>query len=248
MSLKFFADTDALSESFGELKEEVKRAMDEGVKALAAMTHAHVQELANEKLNSTRKRYLDNLGFEEVSKGIWVVSLDEPAMFIEDGRKAGPMHDDLLRNGAKVSKEGFRYRAIPFEHSKPSSEQTGFQQNLKAKIRAELKKAGVPYKKIEYNGDGSPKLGKLHKFNFSSPLPSAKASHPALHGVTIYQSQDSHGKVKRDILTFRIITEKDKSKWHHPGLEAKNFFEQSLEWAERTWESEILPSIYERFK
>jgi hypothetical protein len=248
MSLRFFFNTEAFVSEMGEFKNEVKAALDEAVKSLAAMTHAHVVETANKELSSTRKKFLDNLGFEEISSGIWVVSVDEPALFIEDGRKAGPMHEDLLKNGAKVSKDGHRYRAIPFEHSKPDSQMSGFAQGMKAKIRSELKKAGVPFKKIEYNADGSPRLGALHRFNFSSPEPSQKASHPALSGVTIYQTKTPSGGVRRDILTFRVISEKRMDKWHHPGLQPKDFLGRALQWAEQTWESEVLPAVMARFE
>lgn len=230
-------------------KEEAQKAIEDAVKQLSAMTHAKVVELAQEKLKTTRKVYTDNLDYAEVAPGVWVVSLDQPALWIEEGRKSGSMVEDLLRNNAKTAKDGSRYKAIPFEHSKKPSEMDPFARNLVAKIRSELKKANIPFKKLELNPDGSPRIGKLHTMNISSPHPSSRASHEALAGLTIYQTKTSKGNVRRDIMTFRVVSSKHEGKkWIHPGRDGEKFFEKALEWAEKEWESSILPQIMERFK
>jgi hypothetical protein len=248
--LKFSINSEEIAAMFGDLKKEVEEALNKGVEKLAAMTHAKVAELASENLGSTRKKYLDALDFKEVSPNVWVVSLDESALFIEDGRKSGSMIDDLLRNGAKVSKDGNRYRAIPFEHSKPKSQQGPKARDLTNQIRSALKSENIPYKKIEYNADGSPRVGKLHSLNIPSAKPSAKASHPALSGVTIYQTKTASGSVRRDIMTFRIVSDKQKEegKWFHPGLEAKNFMDKAFNEMVEIFEREIMPQILETYK
>lgn len=248
MNLKFFINAEELAKSLNEFKEEAQKALEEGVRQLSVMTHAKVVELAQEKLKSTRKTYTDNLDYEEVSPGVWVVSLDKPALWIEEGRKSGDMTEDLLRKNAKVSKDGSRYKSIPFEHSKPPSQMDPFSRMLVDKVKFELKKANIPFKKLELDPKGSPRLGKLHTLNISSPFPSSRASHEALHGLTIYQTMGPKGKVRRDILTFRTVSDKHKGKkWIHPGKEGEKFFEKALEWAEKEWETSILPEIMSRF-
>jgi len=248
--LKLFINAAEIAAMFEDVKKEVEQAVTEGVGKLAAMTHARTIELANAELNSTRKLYTDNLDFQQITDGVWVVTLDEPAMFIEEGRKSGSMVDDLLRNGAKVGKNGNRYKAIPFEHSKPMSQQTKSSQLLTESIKRQLKAKNIPFKKLEYNADGSPRIGKLHSMDLNSPHPTDKASHPALSGLTIYQTQTASGNVRRDIMTFRMVSDKSKKdgKWVHPGLEPKNFMDKAFEDMQEIWERDILPEILKQYE
>jgi hypothetical protein len=213
------------------------------------MTHAKTQELASEKLKSTRQLYLNNLEFKEIDRGIWIVSLDQPALFIEEGRKSGSMIPDLLRRNAKTAKDGSRYKAIPFQHNKPPSQTPRKSEEIVSLVKSELKARNIPYKKIEYNADGSPRLGRLHVIkDIQSPRPSARASHGVLDSLTIYQTKLPSGKIRRDIMTFRVASTKHEgSKWIHPGMEGKKFMDEALEWAEKIFNDEILPSILEKY-
>lgn len=245
--LKFFVNAEALAKEFGDLKKEVEEAISNGVQQVASMTFAKTQELVSQKLKSTREMYLSNLEFAEVQKGVWVVSLKDPALFLEEGRQAGSMLPSLLKN-AKTAKDGSRYKVIPFKHSKKSSQVSSSSNMFVNQIKQELKARGIPFKKLEFNSDGSPRLGKLHTINnISSLRPSGRASHGALSGLSIYQRKGSDGKVRRDIMTFRVASSKHTDKWIHPGLEANKFMDQALEWAQQTFDREILPSIMERF-
>jgi hypothetical protein len=248
-NLRFFVDAEAIAKEFGELKKEVEEALTQGVKQVASMTHAKTQELASEKLKSTRQLYLNNLEFKEIEMGIWVVSLDQPALFIEEGRKSGSMIPDLLRRNAKTAKDGSRYKAIPFQHNKPPSQTPRKSEEIVSLVKSELKARNIPYKKIEYNADGSPKLGRLHVIkDIQSPRPSARASHGVLDSLTIYQTKLPSGKIRRDIMTFRVASTKHEgSKWIHPGMEGKKFMDEALEWAEKIFNDEILPSILEKY-
>jgi hypothetical protein len=178
------------------------------------------------------------------------VTLDEPAMFLEEGKAAGSMVDDLLRNNAKVSKDGNRYKVIPFEHSKPQSQQTKFSQDLTSQIKRQLKAQNIPFKKLEYNADGSPRIGKLHTMDLPSAHPTEKASHPALHGLTIYQTKTASGNVRRDIMTFRVVSDKSKreNKFVHPGITAKKFMDKAFEEMQEIWERDILPEILKQYE
>jgi hypothetical protein len=248
-NLRFFVNAEAIAQEFGELKKEIEEAITQGVKQVASMTYAKTQELASEKLHSTRQIYLDNLEFQEIENNIWVVSLDQPALWIEEGRKAGDMTEDLLRKNAKTAKDGSKYKAIPFDHAKAPSQTSASALMFVNQIKSELKARKIPYKKIEYNSDGSPRLGRLHTIkDISSLKPSARASHGALDGLAIYQRKLPSGKVRRDIMTFRVVSSKHKgSKWIHPGSDGKKFMDEALEWAEKIFNDEILPSILEKY-
>lgn len=163
--LKIKIDTQGLAQQFKNLALEVEKDLNKGVANLAAITHAKVAEMAGSELKSSRKTLTDNLGFEEVTPGLWVVSIDEGALWIEEGIEAGKdMKPDLLKGATQTSKDGNKYRAIPFDHGKAPSQLTGYAQNIVSRIRANLKKEGVPFKKIEKDAFGKVLTGKLHTF------------------------------------------------------------------------------------
>ena len=248
--IKFDVDINGISEQFKQMKEQIQKDLTKGVESLAVMSHAKLHELAKDNLKSTAKLYRDNIEFSNPESGLWVVTLKAPAVFIDDGLQSHSMVDDLLKKGAKISRDGSKYRVIPFEHSKPSSQQTPKAQELVSQIKQELKSRKINWKKIEYNADGSPRTGRLHSFSIDSEKPSARAKTNALQNVAIYQTKKEDGSVSRDVMTFRVVSDKHKEEglWVHPGLPAKNLMEKTMEWLETTWEKEILPSILSDYK
>lgn len=257
MSLKINIDVSSLAAQFKELAIEAEREITKAVAGLAAMTHARVAEQAAQKLKSSLKDFQDNLGFEEVQPGIWVVSIDQPAMWIEEGIEPGhDMKPDLLKN-AEVSPNGKRHRVIPFNHSAaPTSRnanadrivqelKSGLNAINKQRKQADPKSGNISITKIEKNADGSPRVGKLHEFDIPSDKPTANAKHPALKGVTIYQSKSgSTGNIRRDVLTFRTVSDgSDPNSWIHPGYKANHFLDDAEVWALNEWENKILPDL-----
>jgi hypothetical protein len=244
MSIKINIDVAAIAAQFKEFAVEAEQEFIQGVKALASMTHAKVAELASQELKSSLKTLQDNLKFEEVSDGIWVVAIDEDALWIEEGLDANfDMKPGLLRDG-ETAKDGHKYRVVPFEHSKAPSQMNGYAQNLVDRIKSELKQQKVPFKKIEKNAQGSPRVGLLHEFNFGGETP-GKGNTPVLDRLRIYQTQTPGGGVRRDIFTFRTVSDKpnQKDKWLHPGVDAKKFLDRAVEWAMKEWETKVLPDL-----
>ena len=247
--LVFKVDAKTLAAEFEGLQRQVEDAIRGGVQAAAQMTYGKVLELANDGLNTTRKLYTDNLTLEQVDANIWAVTLKEPAMWVEEGMKGGFMQQLLDSPKARTSKEGIKYNIIPFEHPESSQGVGTDKTSLVSMLKNELKQRGVPMKKIERNADGTPRLGKLHTFNIASPKPTQAASHPVFHGLSVYQKETSKGKVQKQIMTFRVISEKHKgSKWRHPGTEPKHFMDKAFQWVSDEWEKTILPSILKQFK
>lgn len=253
MALKIVIDTKSIAQQFSNIKAEVEQDLNKGVANLASITHAKVAEMASTELHSSRKKLIDNLGFDEVAPGVWVVSIDEKALWIEEGIEEGKdMKPDLLKDAKNTSKDGHKYRAIPFDYGKAPSQLTGYAQGVVARIRANLKKEGVPFKKIEKYAYGSkrgqPRLGKLHEFDWGGEIP-GKGNTPILKGVSIYQTLTKSGNVRRDILTFRTVSGGPASagKWIHPGYTAKKFLDRAETWALQEWEEKILPEILEKY-
>lgn len=239
-----------IRKELGDITQEVHRAISDGVKNVALMTHAKTIELAGERLGSTRQKYVDALGFEEIAPNVWAVSLDESMLWLEEGKEPGSMVDDLLGENPKIAKDGAKYRVIPFEHTAPRQSLTPQARSTVDIIKKELKSRGLPFRKLEVDSKGSPRLGKLYTINIKSQLPTPSANTPALHGLTVYQRKGPEGKVRREILTFRTVHEKHKSegKWHHPGIQGKKLMDEALEWAQDVFDREILPEILKDYK
>lgn len=254
IKLNFNIDAGSIAEQFNAFKLEVEQDLNKAVANLAAITDAKVKEMASQELNSSRQTFMDSLGFEEISPGVWVISVDETGLWVEEGIEPNKdMKPGLLAKNFKTSKDGSRYKAIPFDYGKGPSQQTPNTQAIVSFLKQNLKKEGVPFKKIERNADKSPKVGKLHEFNFGNPSGRlggpGKGNTPVLSGLSIYQTLTKTGNVRRDILTFRTVSSGPGSqgKFHHPGLEAKKFLDRALDWAMKEWEEKILPEVLEKW-
>lgn len=247
--LKLEIDSKAIADLFEGTKKEVERDLYDAVEIVARRSEAKTRELAAEQLHSRFNLYDDGLKFQEIGKGMYLLELDESALWIEEGRDAGSMVDDLLRKNPKISKKGEKYKSIPFEHSKLPSQQTQKARQITEMIKTELKKRNIPYKKIEFDKSGNPRLGLIHTIkDIQGPKPSKSAKHGALEGLAIYQTKTKTGKIKRDIMTFRVVKESHKQEglWYHPGLEGVQIFDQVYDWALKEFDK-ILQEIYSAY-
>jgi hypothetical protein len=251
------------------LRPQVEKALQAAARDLAVQTHAHITEQVQEKLHSTRDKYLEHLKVSEVSKDTWIITLDQKAMWIEAGMDEHEMLDDLLSSPkAKTAKDGSKYLVVPFEHKKGPTQQTPAQNDLTATVKKELSKRKIPYGKIETDPAGNPKTGLLHSLDImklpiknvegpgmgKGPLGQVRQGPtgiPYLQGIRIYQNdikkKDGSSGVKRSIMTFRVASSKHKGtgRWVHPGLQARNFFEEAAQWAIEQWFSTIAPQLIE---
>ena len=243
-------------------KKTVVSDVKKSIESLAKDGHNHITEKAQNKLHSFRDEYLKSLNApHQIDDFVWMITLEDKAEWIETGRdQPFDMKPGLLntvgpgKKPAKEAKDGSRYRVVPMNQGKTPSQMSsgnkGYEQNMVNLLKSELKKKGIPYKKLEIDPrTGSPRLGKLHSLDIDSYIP-GKGNTPQLKGVTIYQTKQKDGSVKRSITTFRTVTDKpdQKDKWIHPPVEAKNFFEETRVWLENEWQSKILPSLLDKYK
>jgi hypothetical protein len=262
VSLKLSANADAIASQFQEFAKEVEEDIRKAMENLATLTRAQIALEAargDDKLNSTLHIYMDNLSDVQTSApGVYVITLDEKALWIEEGLTAHDMKPDLL--------QGKPYRVIPFKYNTKPSQTEPSTQLIVSAIQRELKSRKIPYSGIEKNEDGSPKLGKLHDLkwgvnlrdqrkdgtmggNIGMKIP-GKGNTPRLQGLSIYQKIDKNtGNVRRDILTFRTVSAGPASegKWLYPGLKAKRYMDKAMEEAMRQWEEKILPGILDKW-
>lgn len=250
MALKLDINASEILAQFKEFKEEVKAELQVAFNKLVFDTYANISEEASKGLSTATNRiYMEALSQpEQISEGVYVISLDESAFWIEEGMERHDMHDDLLK--------GKNHRVIPFRYDKPESRNTALTEGLKMEINQKLKKEKLSISKIETDANGSPKVGKLHEFSFTGPgkfvnwrKRNAKETH-ALSRLSIYQSLSKEtGKVKRDVLVFRTISRAPSSqgKWIHPGYKAKKFMDEAMSRAMESWEQTYLPELKTKY-
>jgi len=253
--IKVNLDISSLEKYLENFAKQISKDVQKGVEGISKATHAHIKEEAQNKLHSFREQYLENLSPpEQIGDFIWVITLNSKAEWIETGRpEPYDMKPGLLKEG-KTAKDGTRYRVVPMNQAKTQTQMSpntsGYETNMVNKVKSELKKRGIPFKKLELDpATGSPRTGKLHGFDIDSYTP-GKGNTPQLHGLSIYQTKQKDGSVKRSITTFRTVTDKEnqRDKWIHPSVEARNFFEEARTWAEQEWTKNWLPQIVEKYK
>ena len=267
---KVTLDIEGLTQFLDNFQKQISSDLKKATKGLAVDTQTHIVEQAYSKLKSSRQTYMENLSqAEKIDDYLWEITLKADAQWIEDGLPNNfDMKKGLLNTKRPGSKGeiktvenpdspnyGKKYRVVAFDQGKVSSQLSSnedklkYQQELIKKVKSELRKREIPYKKLELDPKtGSPRTGKLHSFDIESGIP-GKGNTPVLHGLSIYQTKNEKtGKVQRSISTFRTVMEGQDGKWIHPGLEGKKFFEDGKKWAEDRWEKDILPALMEKYK
>jgi hypothetical protein len=240
-----------------ELGKEIKDMTDQmqkealaEVPILAAAVHSLIREKA-QKLRSTRPLYMKALNVKELintpTNSVWAVTLDQSADFIETGRPAYNAIESILNGGkpAKVSKDGHRYKIIPFEHSGGASTKSLAQNKLADMVKMQLKAKGLD--KIITTGKGKnkqPLFGKVVK-NLDLNGPLSNMGNNILAGVNIYQKSiknkaGEHVKTKRDVMTFRVISDSQSSpRWDMPARKGLNAFDEVAAKLDALWENHI---------
>lgn len=251
MSFKFEIDVKALAADFKEIALYAEQELMIGIKALAASTHAFVADTAARELKSSLRTFQENLDVEEREPNVWVVSIQQPAFWIEDGIEKGhDMKPDLLKGAAS--------KVIPFNQNKEPLQRTATDVDTFAQLTKGLNalnrnlksqgKSAITLTRLEKNSSGSTRIGRLHELDIKSGRP-AGGNHPTLKGLTIYQKQHDNGSITRDTLTFRTVSIKSPAEsWRHPGYIGKHFLDRAVVYCETEWESKILPEIMNRLK
>src|ERR1035437_4529475 len=161
--MKINGDWDGLAAQLEKIKQELIKDFETSLKGLASATRAHIVEEVKGKLPKwDQETYLDNLTtFEQISEGIWEITLKERAVGIDDGRPAwdmkGPPGGLLYtqKDGKGEIKtvmgdgpnKGKKYRVVPFQQGKSSEslnpERLAKSEESIGKIKTFLKTKGL---------------------------------------------------------------------------------------------------------
>lgn len=207
---------------------------------LMAGARAFWIQKAAEQFTSSRREYIN--GIQEVQINGLHATIELVGTFpnmLEHGADPWDMHNTLLKGpNVKVSKDGNRYRAIPFRHQTPTSSGVG---------------GGTPMGS-PYSGhplvDNAQALGKIIHREGKKLAPSTDGAWggrlgaglaPKLrekHSTDIYAGmvrlEKAYGKKKQNTYqTFRMISDAAPDKWLHPGLEAANIADDVHDFIEK---------------
>lgn len=241
-----------IGQDINRLSQEATAKAKQAIQKLALTAHARITQEAQDKLKSTREKYLSALKIQNLESSadqeIWSVTLDKSAGWIEDGYPSGEMIDRILKGGkpAKRSKKGFEYKVIPFDHSKKAPSRTSAaQQRLANYVKTELKKQNLDGI-IKDPTTGLPKIGKVASVKITDKnQPVGRFNRKLLDGLTIYQREikTSTGKVKikKDIMTFRTISSSQKGSgmWETKGFKGLKAFEKVEKEIDQIWDQMV---------
>lgn len=246
------------------IEEKIRKKLEEDVKktiqTLGKSAIKHAEDLSQKKLpKSLDKIYRQNLYMEQISDVIVEVGIRKEALWIEEGRKGGFMEELLQGPGVKTSKDGHKYRSIPFEHSTQVSPTSSVDKKAEVEeLKKFLKSEGIRYSKtraLELDEKGSPRIGKMHSFDIKSMREGKKKKiqnlSKNLQGISVYQRENPEtGKVERSIMTFRTISDKhkDQGKWEHPGRKGEKILDDTFKYIQDLWEKELFPELKKKYE
>lgn len=221
------------------LTEQIQGQAKKSLQAISVQTHAMAVEMANDRLKSTREMYIKSLVLEG-NEEYFVVGLKREAGWIEDGYAANTLKDRVLNNGkpAKTMKDGTKYKIIPFQHNKPASKSSRAEIQIANYAKQELKRLKLD--KIVTGANGKPIIGKVATVNLTGgDAPQTKAGKPILAGLNLYQRaiKNKRGeitKVKREVMTFRVMSEKSEG-WDNKAWSGAQIFRDLEHKVEYIW-------------
>lgn len=260
-NLIFTVKMSDISKEVEEKIEQLKKDVNGSLRLLAKSAKEHADKLAKDSLPPKLSSiYSNSLYIENIADNITVVGIREEAFWIENGRKEGFMEELLTRKSGsevKTSKEGHKYRVIPFEHSTSEPKNALPEKtDIANELRGFLKSKGVPYSKsraLALDDKGSPRIGKIHSFDIKSMREGKKGKKLSenLQGVTVFQDMNPKtGKVERSFMTFRVISEKHRGtgKWEHPGRLGEDILQKTFKWLQDEWQQKFLPELKRKYE
>jgi hypothetical protein len=157
-NLYFQVDASMFENVLEEFRNDLQKDLNEAIKHLTDITLEKTLEFAEQGLKTTFEVYKDNLSSRQESAGVYIISLKQKALWIEEGL---PPEFDLkpgILNGknAKMNAEGHKYAVVPFKHNKGPSQNTPKAQELVDQVKSVLRQENISFGQIEKHANGSP--------------------------------------------------------------------------------------------
>jgi hypothetical protein len=244
-----------LESDFNNIKNNIQKDINDSTKVIGAAILKKAEDLAQQHLpGKLANMYKTSLKLEQISENMVVLELDEKMLWLDKGRKSGFM-DELLKSGAKTSKDGFKYRVIPMKSQEKSQNTptTSFGENLVSDLKNFLKNKNIKTEKnnnLELDSKGSPRIGRVHSFDIKN-IRDKKQISDNIKRISVFQNKNpKSGKIEKSIMAFRVISEKhkEKGKWFHPGTPSVKILEKVFKYSEQLWQTEIFPAIKAKYE
>ena len=236
-------DSQDILDQYSISSKDVESVIDYTIKEVTAQFFARWQETASRELKTTRSRYIENLRLVDEGRMQGAVILDYSkdtlVKMLEEGASAFDIKQGFEKSAKRhIKKDGGWYITIPFKIGTPGVQvDSGFSSILPSQIyntliaqpvnpttnrSAGVSKGGIP---AEY---AAPKV----RSAFSS-IPESKTFSEYKNKASVYEGvfkqkdaitgQNSYG-------SFRRVSDKsDENSWIHPGIEAHNLAEKTLD-------------------
>lgn len=222
---------------------ELKKPINQSIERLAMAAFDQAVALVNQKLKSDRERgiYLKNLHFEKNKTGgfdKYLIILDEPALYIEDG------HPDI--DMKKTHLKGRDYVRIPFKHKEKGSEKNK-QNDMMREIKTALKENKIPITKPILDKKGSailstkenPRAAAMIK-RVNSNYKGSVSGQSFLNNLNVYQTERTNRAgnkvIDKTYMTFRTLSKNSKAKWVIPGKPGINVFDDIYKFIETNYQ------------
>jgi hypothetical protein len=243
--------------------ENIKKDLQAATQAIGQGAYQQAHNIADQKMSTELSSiYKKNLYIKKLSENAVEIGIKEEAFWIENGKKGGFMEELLNHKSGsppKVSKEGHKYRVIPFEKSTTKKSTSSSGEAAINELKTFLRKENIRYSKtraLALDEKGSPRIGRIHSFDIKKMRENGKKSVEGLsrnlQGLSIYQNFNPQTKrVERNIMTFRVISEKHRNsgKWQYPANKPKKeVMKDVFRWVEQTWQSKILPELKAKYE
>lgn len=238
---------DILSQFTSLTKEDVDKMLDNVAKGLAARYAEKVEQLAEQELKTTRRRYIQNIKVVDSGKMEGTVLLDYSKdrliKMIEEGSPPFDMKPDMLNSPkAKTSKKGTRYITIPFRVATPGA--IGESEVFAGKMPSPIYQIAKNKPLIKDTpGGGKRSAGiSLKEIPEQFQLKKTRAAIADNKGNALFESYQHKNSIYEGIIkqqdattgqntyrSFRRVSENsDENAWIHPGIEKHALIMRSL--------------------
>lgn len=239
-----------------------ERVLDSVVKDMTASFAREWEKTAQNSLNQTRIRYMNNLSVLDTGRMEGAVFLDyskDPLIrMIEEGASAFDMKDGFAKSSKKKMKaNGGWYLTIPFRFATPGAiaESSVFSNKMPDDVYEIVKGKEA---NIDVPGGGKRSQGltlgeipdefKMPNVNFDPDIPGSKAFKSIYEGITKVEDPKTGQNI---YMSFRRVSEKSPiESWMHPGLgtydlagKALQQFEQELPYELNSAVNKILATL-----
>lgn len=273
----------ALASAVGTISGAMGSEIDRGMSKVSQQAFEKAKDLAAMRLYTTKQEFIDALSVERLGMHVYAIRLDASAAHLDQGYErfdmkpgllAGPVNTDPnSKGGIRVSKDGYKYRAIPFEQTSAPKNESHPQNQRKTQIGQAgestmgaqsaifdaIKKVGNSFsKQMGQSNDGtrwsfSKNEFNSHVGNFTMADGSQKTANfgrpisKNMDGLKHVASKSASGKVKSAYMTFRIVSENPKSasKFWHPGFKGVHILEDVQRWTEEAF-SRMVEEIFSK--